>query len=175
MGCVRLHVALDVGDGGELVVGLVEVEGVFELALHVGVGREGSAPRGLALRVELEQLVGHVVHGLLDARLGLLPVLRAQLVQLRRGAGVGAAVLLDQVEPRERDVELGLVGELQNHELERRLAVLLDLAQAAVARDAVLDVDDVVADGEVAEVGDEGRGLGLRARDWARLRRRRRR
>ncbi len=33
-----LHVGLDVGDGGELVVGLVEVEGVFELALHVGVG-----------------------------------------------------------------------------------------------------------------------------------------
>ena len=39
------HVALDVGDGGELVVGLVEVEGVFELALHVGVGREGRALR----------------------------------------------------------------------------------------------------------------------------------
>ncbi len=38
-----LHVGLDVGDGGDLVVGLVEVEGVFELALHVGVGREGGA------------------------------------------------------------------------------------------------------------------------------------
>ena len=33
-----------------------------------------------------------------------------------------------------------------------------------VAADAVLDVDDVVADGEVAEVGDEGGGLGLGAR-----------
>ncbi len=35
----------------------------------------------------------------------------------------------------------------------------IDLAQALVVRDAVLDVDDIVADGEIAEVGDEGRGL----------------
>ena len=78
-----LHVLLDVGDGGELVVGLVEVEGVLELALHVGVGREGRSLRGLALRVELEQLGRHVGHGLLDAGLGLLPGLRAELVELR--------------------------------------------------------------------------------------------
>ncbi len=121
MGCGGFHVGLDVGDGGELVVGLVEVEGVFELALHVGVGREGGADGGLALRVELEQLGGHVGHRLLYARLGLLPGLRAELVELRRGAGVGGAVLLDEVEAGERDVELGLVGELEDHELERRL------------------------------------------------------
>ena len=44
------HVALDVGDGGELVVGLGEGEGVFELALQVVVGGKGGAERGLALR-----------------------------------------------------------------------------------------------------------------------------
>jgi hypothetical protein len=53
-GASGLHVGLDVGDGGELVVGFVEVEGVFELVLHVGVGREGCADGGLTLRVELE-------------------------------------------------------------------------------------------------------------------------
>ena len=79
------HVGLDVGDGGELVVGLVEVEGVLELALHVVVRREGGADRGLALRVELEQLFGHVLHGLLDARLGLRPGGRAE--RLSCGAG----------------------------------------------------------------------------------------
>ena len=42
-----------------------------------------------------------------------------------------------------------------------------DHAQAAVAGDAVLDVDDVIADGEVAEVGDEGGGLGFAAGDGA--------
>ena len=86
-----LHVGLDVGDGGELVVGLVEVEGVFELALHVGVGREGGADGGFALGVELEQLGGHVGHGLFDAGFGLLPGLGAELVELRGGAGVGAS------------------------------------------------------------------------------------
>ncbi len=77
------------------------------------------------------------------------------------------AVLLDEVETGERDVELGLVGELEDHEFERRGVVLFDHAEAAVLRDAVLDVDDVVADGEVAEVGDEGGGLGLAAADGA--------
>ena len=91
MGCVRLHVALDVGDGGDLVVGLVEVEGVLELALHVAVGRKRGAHGGLALGVELEQLAGHVGHGLLDARLGLLPGLRAELVELGRRAGLAAS------------------------------------------------------------------------------------
>ena len=167
-GLRRLHVALDVGDGGDLVVGLVEVEGVLELALHVGVGREGRADGGLALRVELEQLAGHVGHRLLDAGLGLLPGLGAELVELRRGSGIGGAVLLDQVEAGERDVKLGLVGELEDHQLERRLVVLFDDAQAAVPGDAVLDVDDVVADGEVAEVGDEGGGFRLAAADGPR-------
>ncbi len=44
---------------------------------------------------------------------------------------------------------------------------LFDDAQAAVAGDAVFDVDDVVADGEVAEVGDEGGGLGFAAANGA--------
>ena len=47
------------------------------------------------------------------------------------------------------------------------LVVFFDDAQAAVAGDAVLDVDDVVADGEVAEVGDEGGGFGFAAADGA--------
>ena len=36
-----------------------------------------------------------------------------------------------------------------------------DFFEALILRDAVLDVDDVVADGEVAEVGDEGGGFGF--------------
>ncbi len=162
------HVGLDVGDGGELVVGLVEVEGVFELALHVGVGGEGRALDGLALGVELEELGGHVGHGLFDAGLGLLPALRAEFVELGRGAGVGGAVLLDEVEARERDVEFGFVRELEDHEFEWWRVVFFDDAEAAVAGDAVFDVDYVVAYGEVAEVGDEGGGFGFAAADGAR-------
>ena len=117
--------------------------------------------------VELEQFVGHVVHGLLDAGLGLGPLLRAELVQDGRGAGVGGAIFLDEVEARERDVELGLLGEFEDHEFDGE-AVLHDFFQAQILRDAVLDVDDIVADGEVAEVGDEGGGLGLASARGAR-------
>ena len=168
-GLGRFHIALDVGDGGDLIVGLVEVEGILKLALHVGVGREGGADRGAALRVELQQLAGHVGHGLLHPRLGLLPGLSAELVELGRGAGVGRPIFLDEVETGERNIELGLIRELQDHQFERRLVVLFNDSQSAVARDAVLDVDDVVADGEVAEVGDEGGRFGLGAGDRAGL------
>ena len=160
-----LHVALDVGYGGELVVSLVEVEGVFELVLHVGVGREGRANGGLALSIELEQLSGHVGHRLFYAGLGLLPGLGAEFVEFRRWAGFGRAVLLDEVEAGEGDVEFGLVGELEDHEFERGLVVLFDHSEAAVAGDAVFDVNDVVAYGEIAEVGDEGGGFGFAATD----------
>jgi hypothetical protein len=67
-------------------------------------------------------------HGLLHARLGLGPLLRAELVQHRRGPGIGRAILLDQVEPRERNVEPRLLGELEHHELDRQ-AVLLNLLE----------------------------------------------
>ena len=90
---------------------------------------------------------------------------------LSSGAGPVSlrAVFLDEVEAGERDVELGLVSELEDHQLQRRLAMLLNDAQAAVLRDAVFDVDHIVADGEVAEVGDEGGGLGLAADNGAGL------
>ncbi len=81
------------------------------------------------------------------------------LFRTGRWTGVGGAVFLNQVEPRQRNVELGLFGEFENHELDGE-AVLHDFLQALVLRDAVLDVNDVVADGQIAEVGDEGRGLG---------------
>ena len=101
-----LHVALDVPDGGELVRGGGEFEGVLELALPVAVGGEGEALGQLALGVELEQLVGHVAHPGFDAGLGARPGGAAQPVERRR-AFPRAAVLLHQVHARERHVELG--------------------------------------------------------------------
>ncbi len=81
-------------------------------------GENAVPERGLALRVELQQLFGHVLHGLLHARLGLGPRGVAEAVELRRGAGFGGAILLDEVEPRERNVELRVLGEGEDHQLE---------------------------------------------------------
>ena len=77
------------------------------------------------------------------------------------------AIFLDEVEAGEGDVEFGFVGELEDHELEGDAGVFFDDAEAAVTGDAVFDVDDVVAYGEVAEVGDEGGGFGFAAADGA--------
>ena len=79
------------------------VERVLELLLPVRVGAEGVTLHRLARGVELEQLLGHVAHGLLDAGLGLLPGRAAEPVERRaRGAGVA----LDQVETLDRDEQL---------------------------------------------------------------------
>ena len=51
-------------------------------------------------------------------------------------------------------------SELEDHELDGE-AVLHNLLQPLILRDAVLDVDHVIADGEIAKIGDEGRGLGF--------------
>ena len=101
----RLHIALDVGNGRNLVFGFVVVEGVFKLVLEVVVRRKGMPFRGLALRVELEQLVGHVPHGLAHPGLGLGPLLGPQTVEHRRGPGIGRAILLDEVQTGKGNVE----------------------------------------------------------------------
>ena len=50
-----------------LVFRLVELEGIFELALPLAIGGEAVALCRLAHRVELQQLLGHILHGLLHA------------------------------------------------------------------------------------------------------------
>ena len=75
------HVARDVGDGLGLVFGLVELEGVFELANEFVARGEGVALGHFAFGVKLEEFVGHVFHGLAHAGLGLGPRLRAEVTQ----------------------------------------------------------------------------------------------
>ena len=69
----RFHVPLDVGDGAVLVRRQLVFEGVLEFLLPVGVGAERVPWHRFASGVELEQFLGHVPHGLLDARLHAFP------------------------------------------------------------------------------------------------------
>ena len=106
-------------------------------------------PRG----VELEQLLGHVAHGLLDAGLGLLPGRAAEPVE-RRGAPPG--VLLNQVEPLERHEQLVFAGVPELHELLRLLPRHdREALEADEPADAVVDVHDEIADLQIAEVRQE--------------------
>ena len=63
---------------------------------------------------------------------------------------------LDQVKPSQRDIQPCAFGVLEQHELSVPVA-LIDLFQAVVLPDPMLDVDDIVPDLQIAEVGEERR------------------
>ena len=78
----------------------------------------------------------------------------------------GRTVFLDQVEPRQRNVKPRAFGVFEQHEFGVAVA-LIDFFQALILADAVFDVDDVVANLQIAEVGKERRDfrfLALRPR-----------
>ena len=152
----RFHVALDVSDGVRLIDGQFPFERVLELPLPVGVGAERVAGDRFARGIELEQLLRHVAHRLLDPGLRPLPRRAAELVERRLR---GAAVLLNEVEPLDRHEQLVLAGVPQLHELLHRVADA-DLLQSDKLSDAVIDVDDEVADLQIAEIRQERLGNG---------------
>ena len=86
------------------------------------------------------------------------PYLRDASQTVERGlrALAARAELFHQVEPFERDVELGVVLVGEQHEVARR-AFHAELPQPLVKPDAVVDVYHVVAHFEVAQVGNEAR------------------
>ena len=147
-----LHVCLDVGHRRFLVRGQLPLERVFELLLPVGIRAEGVARHRPARGVELEQLLGHVAHGLLDPRLRLLPRRAAKLVE--RGTR-GAGELLNEIEALDGDKELVFAEVAELHEL-LRLHAELDPLQSHEHADPVIDVHDEIPDLQVAEVGEEG-------------------
>ncbi len=142
-----LHVLLDLGDGGELVGRLRVREGVLQLALPGGVRAEGVAgcrhPRG----VQLDEVGGDLLDGLLGARLGLGPVGAAEPVQ---GGGLAAHVLGDLLQLVGGDVEAvaglaALGGGVLDEEVFAGGALDRALHHLDVAAHAVLLVDDEVA------------------------------
>ena len=76
----------------------------------------------LAFGVELEQFVGHVLHGLAHARFGLGPGRRAQMIQYRLRP-FRRTIFLHQVEPGQRNIKPRTLGVFEQHEL--RVAVCL--------------------------------------------------
>ena len=110
----RFHVALDVGNRRGLIRRQFVRKRAFEFLLPVRVGRKGVSRNGLALRVELQQLLGHVAHRLLDARLRLLPRRPAQSIERRPRA---AGVLLNQIEALDGDEQLVVAVIAQLEEL----------------------------------------------------------
>ena len=156
-----LHIALDVGDGGVLVGGFFEFEGVFKFALEIAVGREGET--FAVLRAAYSARSWSAMSSS-DLRTRVLRVFQPVPPSLS-SVGCGAfddAIALDQVHALERDVEASVVGVAEEHEF-AAAAVGFDLAEAFELADAVIDVDDEVAGLEFGEIAEEAGGADFAA------------
>ena len=147
-----MHVLLDLAERRQLVGRFLIRKGGLELRLPVAVGRQGNAGLRLAESLELDHVAGQVEHRLLDPGLAVLPRRAAQLGEL--GIGPGAAdILLHEVDLGCGHVNAGAFAEFQDQVLFGVLVLLEDL-HAAVAGDAVGDMHDQVAFGEIEEAVD---------------------
>ena len=151
------HVALDRLDRFQLVGGLAVGEGRLHLDLPLAVGREAVALAGPALGVEVEQLAGQRAGGFAGARLHVLPALAAERRERRFGAGADVAAQLRELLGWDVDAVLALVFEVE--------VVAADPAdfpglEAGEAGDAMVLVDDVVADPQVTEGEPAAAGAG---------------
>ena len=134
-------------DRRRLVGRLLEAEAVGERLEIMLLDRERVTQPGGALGVQREQLGRGVAHLLRGARLGLVPLAAAELVQ-RRLLGLRAAVAADHAELRDRHVELVAAFVLEQQELGIALANV-QADQPLVAADAVLLVHHRLADLEL--------------------------
>src|ERR1019366_1284816 len=72
------------------------------------------------------------------------------------------SIFLDEIEARERNIEAGGFGVFEEHEFGCAVA-LIDFLQTLILADAVFYVDHIVADLEIAEVGEKGGDFGFLA------------
>jgi hypothetical protein len=133
-----------------LIGGFLEAEPFGEELVVVRLEAECVARSRRALRVDIEQLGRRIVRLLRRLLLRLLPLAAAELVQ-RRGVGGRAAVAADEVQVRDRDVQLRVVGVDELQELVGAIAQI-ERQQAEIAADAVLFVHDRIADAHLRQI-----------------------
>ena len=95
-GSVRLHVRLDLSQGGDLVGGLLIRKRRLELRLPGGVGSERDARPRLPQRIDFEQLVGDILHDLARPATRSGPVARPEPVERR--LSFAAEIFLDAIQ-----------------------------------------------------------------------------
>ena len=150
IGLRPLHVALGLLDRAQLARRLGEGERGLELPLPVGVRREREARLRLAARLDAQELGREVHRRPLHRAAGLLPASGPDPAELGLRAAQ-ADVAADEVRFLERDVERDPVVELDRDHLPQALG-RVDLGEAAVDGDPVLQVDDEVALDQLGEI-----------------------
>src|SRR5262249_15815094 len=100
----------------------------------------------------LDQLTRDLPDALLDARLAGLPTEAAELVEL--DDGVLGAVARQHLDVLDRHEQL-VAAVIENAQAIMRRAADLEGGEAVIAADAMVDMDDEIALGEVRELGQE--------------------
>ena len=141
-------------DGGLLVGGFLEGEGVGEgLVVLFRLAETEALARGPA-GVHVQQLGGHIANLFRRFASSLLPLFGAESVQ-RGVVIIGAGIAGDHVQVRHRHVERGLIGVLELEEL-CFLAFHAQVDQAAIATHAMIDMHHRCAFAQLGQVADEG-------------------
>jgi hypothetical protein len=142
-----LHVVRNVFDRFELIRRFFVLKRSLELVVHRAVESIGMACHKLAVGIEVNQLVGHLLDVFLHARGRFGPTGAAQTFKARRMA-LRSAIPLHMVEPLQRDVQRVAAGEFQDQII--AVEVLhREAFEALIFGDAMLDMDDIVAHVEI--------------------------
>ena len=99
----RLHVALDVRNGGQLIRSFVILKRLLKFLLPFAVGRKCILVGHLPLRIQFQEFLRHVANRTFGAGLARNPSCAAELIELRSGAFRGR-VFLNKVQTFEWDV-----------------------------------------------------------------------
>ena len=150
-GLVGLHVPLHVLGGLALIGRVFVEERGLHLHLPTRVGGERVAGRVFAARVQLQELTGHLLDGLLGLLAQGLPSLAPDPVEGLRARVLGRAhPPLDQVEAVHGEAQHLTSRVLDREDLDP-VAADLDVLQTHEPADAVVHVHDVVTRGQLRQ------------------------
>ena len=150
---VAFHVLLGSGDGGKLILRFLEGEHFLKFLLPDRILTEGKALLLLPYRIQLHQILCHLVHGASHPRLGTGPFLGAQLVQPGRLGSVRGGIFLDHIQAGGEHVQISAVP-VGNLDIVLDGAVHLHLFNALIDSEPVGFMHHIVAHLQFGEILD---------------------
>ena len=147
-----LHIALGRLDRCKLVVRLLKLKHFLKLALPDGVRPVGKTFFFLPLGVERHQLLCDVLHRCAHAGARLIPLLRAQLIELRRFC-LGACILLDNIRLCRQHVKIAAAAVLDLHVILHDM-IYLNFFDTAVDTKSMTFMHHIISDIQIGKAGD---------------------
>ncbi len=141
------HVAFNVDNGFSLVVGFYIGETVFEFTLPLRIRRERKSHHHLTTGIQIEQVLGNLLHRFLHPLLGFAPALPAEMVEGGLAA-VRADVTGESIRLMDGDKQRVGIVVLDGEKLPL-VTLQLSLDQACKTPDAVVHMNHVIADQQI--------------------------